>query len=190
MKPNALLPQIVVALLLSCVAAIIAALLNQFVDDFTGARFNLSLIGLLYLAFLIRQNPIPAGRVVLMATNLGLAMLCLLLEARLSTLFWLYPAMIWFNRSLLRYSSILPILADLTLCLLGAGAALWALSHGYGLTIALWCFLLLQALHVIIPCRKKICKTERETPSADDFNRALHSAENALQQLIKKTESF
>lgn len=185
MKTNSLLSQLVIALLLTCLAAIVSALFNQFVGSQTNARLNLSLIMLLYLGCLIWQNPRPAGRITLMASNLGLALLCLLFEVRLGTLFWLYPAITWLNRCLLRYSSILAIMSDSALCLLGAGAALWALGNGYGLVMALWCFLLLQALHVMIPCRKAPRRKMPASQTQDNFNRAMQSAESALQQLMK-----
>lgn len=189
MKANSLVPQLVIALLLSCLAAIVAGLFNQFVSGQTNARINLSLIMLLYLGCLIWQNPMPAGRVTLMAFNLGLMLLCMLFEVRLETVFWLYPTIIWLNRCLLRYSSILAIMSDSALCLLGTGAALWALGNGYGLVMALWCFLLLQAVHVMIPCRKAPHRKMPASQTQDNFNRAMQSAESALQQLMKKTDA-
>lgn len=186
MKSTALLQQLGIALLLTGLAAINETLLRAFFGIGLSAKLNLSLIFLLYLGLLLRQNRLPAGRVTLMAVNLGIVLMCLLVDTRLYTLLWLYPAMIWLNRSLLRYAGVTSVLADLGLCLLSIGTVLWAFSSGYGFITALWCFLLLQALHVMIPAKKAPQTQQGNASSPDNFNKALQTAESALQQLLKK----
>ena len=186
MKSTALLQQIGIALVLTCLAAINEVLLSQFFTGLLTAKLNLSFIILLYLSYLILRNRLPVGRTTLMTINLGLMLICLITETSLSTLLWVYPTMIWINRSLLRYAGMVAVLADLGLSLLGIGAALWALSNGHGLITALWCFLLIQALHILIPGKEALNKAKHAASVSDNFGRALQSAENALQQLLRK----
>ncbi len=181
MKPASLLQHITIALGLSCLAAISGYLSSQFIESTLNVRLNISFIVLLYLGYLLRQNHLTAGRLTLMALNTGLILICLLTEVRLSTLVWIYPVMIWVTRSLLRYQGVLSILADLILCLFSTGTALWLIGNGYGLMSALWCFLLLQALHILIPGKK----SEQLSSGSDIFNTAAKSAERALQQLAR-----
>ncbi|MGR9116188.1 MAG: hypothetical protein ACU85E_10510 [Gammaproteobacteria bacterium] len=185
MKTTALLNQIGVAIALTFLAAINQTLLAPFAFDQLGAKLNLSLIVLLYLGYLNLQYRVPAGRIVLMVVNLAIVLLCLLIEIRLNTLSWLFPAMIWFNRSILRYTGVLVVLADLSLCLLGTAAIVWTLGNDHSLIAAIWCFLLLQALHVMIQADNK-CSCDPS--SSVDFNRALEYAESALQRLLRRDQ--
>lgn len=181
MKQSSLLQHITIALGLSCLAAISGYVSSLFLETTLSVRLNLSFILFLYLSYLIRQNHLPAGRLTLMALNTGLILIFLLTEARLNTLVWVYPGMIWITRSLLRYLNVYSILADLILCLCSTGTALWLIGNGYGLMSALWCFLLLQALHIVIPGKK----SKQHTSGIDKFNSAAKSAESALQQLSR-----
>ena len=185
MKSTSLVHPIGIAFLLTGLAALNELLLSQWLSGVSNARLNLSIILLLYVGFLIRQNRLRAGAITLMAFDLGVIVICLLAETRLSTLLWLYPVIMWLNRSLLRYSGFVPVFVDLGLCLLGIGAVLWAVNNDHGVTTALWCFLLLQALHILIPCKTVRYDAKPAPPADDNFDRALQSAENALQQLLR-----
>ncbi len=187
MKSTTLLQHIGVALLLTILTAINREVFDLFFSPLVGTRLNLSFIVLIYLGLLAWQNRIPAGRVTLMAINATIILLCLILTTRLSILLWLYPLIIWINRSLLRYRSLTAVFVDMGLCLLGIGAALWTLHNGHGWAAAIWCLFLTQALHVMIPGRKMTSRAKSSSTSQDNFNRALRSAENALRELSKQS---
>jgi hypothetical protein len=184
MKSTSLLQHISLAIALSCLAFVNDVILKQWVTAALSVRLNLSLSVFLYLGYLMRCHPMPAGRMTLLMINLVVLLVCLSTDARFSTLLWVYLVMIWINRSLLRYASVVAAAADLGLSLFSAGAFYAIFSNGYGLVTSLWCFLLLQALHSVIPGKKVPIKPNCKAP-ADQFDRALHSAENALQQLLK-----
>ncbi|NOQ14271.1 MAG: hypothetical protein GQ583_07325 [Methyloprofundus sp.] len=179
MKASSLLQHIGIALILTCLAAI-----NDFAfSRLLSSKFNISLSVFLYLAYLVWQSPLVAGRVTLLILDLSVLLICLFIGLNMLTLLLIFLAMMWLNRLLLYYSSPLAVLADLGLCLFTAGIAYWLLFNGQSLVIVLWCLLLLQALHSLIPGKKKFAKP-REA-SSDNFDHALQSAETALQQLIK-----
>ena len=60
-------------------------------------------------------------------------------------------AAVWLVRSLYYYSGLLPALADLGVTALGAAFAVWAAQRSDSAWLALWCFFLVQAFHVLIP---------------------------------------
>ena len=180
MKVSSLLQHIGIAMILSCLAAI-----NNFIfSGLLSSRFNISLIVFLYLVYLIWQSHLAAGRITLLVFNLCVLLFFLFTGIHLVTLLWVYLAIIWLTRSLLYYSSLLSVLADLGLCLFSASIAYWLLSNGYGLVSIMWCLLLLQALHSLIPGKRKPAKSQ-QTSTSDNFNHALQSAESALHQLLR-----
>ena len=180
MKPSSLLQHIGIALILTCLAAI-----NDFIfSGLLSSKFNISLSVFLYLAYLVWQSPLVAGRITLLILDLCVLLICLFTDLNIVTLLSVFLTMMWLNRLLLYYSSPLAVLADQGLCLFSASIAYWLLFNGHSLIIVLWCLLLLQALHSLIPGKKNSRKTSQAS-SADNFDHALQSAENALQQLIK-----
>ncbi len=184
MKTSSLLLHIGIALALTCLAKINDFILKQFFTDLLSVKLNISLIVFLYLAYLIWQSRLAAGRITLLIFNLCVLLISLFSGIQIVTLLLVYLAMIWLNRSLLYYSSPLAILADLGLCLFSAFMVSWLLFNGNSLITILWCVLLLQTLHSLIPDNKKDFKPQKPSTS-DNFDHALQSAESAFQQLLK-----
>lgn len=183
MKTSSLLQQISIALLLTLLAAINDFILRQFFTGLLSAKVNIALIVFLYLAYLIWQNRIAAGRITLLLIDLSVLLICLFTSLSTISLLIICLFLIWLNRLLLCYSSVLSILADLGLCLLSACVVYWLLFNGHGLITALWSLLLLQSLHCLIADKKMASKPQES--SSDNFDHALQSAESALQQLLK-----
>lgn len=97
--------------------------------------------------------------------------------------------LLWANRSIRRYSSMLPILADLGLTAFSIGAAGAVTVAGHSFAMALWVFFLLQALAVFIPRSISASPvTTRENPR-DPFDSAHASAEAALRRIIGRVGS-
>ena len=184
MKVSSLLQHIGIALALTCLATINNFILRQFFTGSLSAKLNISVIVFLYLAYLIWQSRLTAGRPTLLFIDISTLSIFLLASLHTETLFLMSLFLIWLNRSLLYYSSVLPVLADLCLCLFSAFVVYWLLFNGNSLITAVWCLLLLQALHSLIPGKKKSTKQQQASPS-DNFDHAFQSAESALQRLLK-----
>lgn len=160
-------------------------LMNEFIfSGLLSSQFNLSFIVLLYLCYLISQSHLVAGRITLVGVDLSAILICWFSDLSIGELLLVYLAMIWLNRALLCYSSLLAILADLTLCLFTASVVYWLFLMSFSLTSIVWCLLLLQALHSLIPGKKKPVK---KMPSGDGFEHALETAESALQRLLNQS---
>jgi len=184
MKENTLLQHIGLAIGLSALALINDLILRQLFNVMLSNQLNISLLVCLYLGFIIRRSPLIAGRIILLAINLSIVLISLFWVKHTSTLLVIYLTMIFCNRSLLCYANLLAIMSDLGLCLLSASTAFWLLANSYSILTALWCFMLLQALHTLLPSKKVSHAKRQPAPSQDKFNHALQSAEGALQKLL------
>lgn len=182
MRTSLLLQHIGIALALTCLATINDFILKHFFTDLFSSKLNISLIVFLYLAYLIWQNRLAAGRIILLLIDLTVLFICLFIDLQMITLSLIYLALVWLNRLLLCYSSPVAALADSGLCLFSAGMAYWLIHNGYGLITTLWCLLLLQSLHCLIADKKTLSKPQSST---NNFDYALQSAERALQQLFR-----
>ena len=186
MKASSLLHHIFIALVLTGVAAISEVLLKQFFSELPSIKLSISLVMFLYLCDLIYQSRPAIGKLTLFAVNLSVLLISLFTVDSLTLLLLLYTAIIWSNRALLCYASIVAVLTDLSLCVISAAIVLWVCVNGNSLMTALWCFLLLQALHTLIPGKKLSGQFNADLQATDAFNRAMSTAENALQQLLRK----
>jgi hypothetical protein len=84
-------------------------------------------------------------------------------------------------RSLNYSSGLLPALIDFGLGLLGTTFAVWSAQRTGSFGLALWCFFLAQAFHVLIPAS---VRPGQGSPAADDaFARAHRAAEAAVRRL-------
>lgn len=187
MKYTALLQHIVVALILTCLGAACDFIFGQFFTGLLSTKLSLSVIVFCYLVYIIRQSHLPAGRISLLSINLCVLLVCLVWVDRFNTLILIYLAMIWLNRSLICYSGILAIVADLGLCLVSASVVYGVLVQRNSVIVALWCFLLLQALHTLIPGKKLPNNSKHGKTSTDNFDHSLQAAENALQEILRKS---
>jgi hypothetical protein len=100
----------------------------------------------------------------------------------------IHVGLAWLVRSLYRYVSFLSVTADLGLSGAALGIAIWTLSRTGSLVLAIWCFFLLQALHVAIPAtflrRPRDHVSSGAAPACEEpFDHAHRSAQAALRRL-------
>jgi hypothetical protein len=91
--------------------------------------------------------------------------------------------LVWLVRSLYYYSGLLPALADFGLTLLGAAFAAWAAQRSGSAWLALWCFFLVQAFHVLIPATLSERHNAAGAATDDAFAHAQRAAESAVRRL-------
>ena len=90
MKASSLLQHIGIALALTCLAIINNFILIQFFTGLLSARLNISVIVFLYLAYLIWQSRLTAGRPTLLFIDISTLSICLLTSLHTETLFLMY----------------------------------------------------------------------------------------------------
>jgi len=125
---------------------------------------------------LLRPGPI-AGRVVSLAGWTLLAAGLLLINPPLVMWLVLPAAALWLQRCLVTDQGVLRALLDGAISLVAVGVAWAALRHSGSIAVALWCWLLLQALAQSLTSSRPIAMP------ADRFSTAQRSAEAALRQL-------
>ena len=118
----------------------------------------------------------------------------------------IHVGLLWLVRSLYFYSGVLPALLDLGLSALGLAFAVWAAGRSGSPLLALWCFFLVQALHVCIPAaitgttaarasdeeQRSTARTERRKPPCagcprrDDSQLAIHHSSHGAEVMKAK----
>jgi hypothetical protein len=190
MKRASLISGIVAAGVLSLSAPAIYHLLNLFLYRGFALKVTLTILTFAYLVYLLRGHPARIGKLILGVCSLAVLSLALLAGASVASFAVIAVGVIWMARALLAYSSPLMALADGGLCLLGLGAAVWALCTTQSYWWAVWCFLLVQSLFVLIPEFPRAAVGENsqgKIKPASNFADASRAAEAALRQLAGKS---
>lgn len=185
MKLSLLVQQIALALVLTALALINNVVFSCFFTTEFSNKLNMSVIVFSYLVYLIWQSPIRVGKVTLLVLNTAILFITLYATVQFNTLFLIYLIVIWLTRCVLRQSGLVTGFIDLLLCLVSSSVFYAVFIQGYGLISALWCFLLLQASHGLIPSHKSMSTSQCQ--ATDAFDQALQTAESAMQSLLKKT---
>jgi hypothetical protein len=172
------------ALLVAALLAIAGGLAFHMLAPFAGAPLALRLVllavGAVTLVELARQADAGGGRMLLLAGWLLAAVALSLLDPRLSLWFGALALALWTGRCLLLHRRPLAALIDGALGLAAIAAALATLAQTRSVGLALWSFLLLQALSQLLLSRRA-----GPTAAADRFEAARGAAEAALRSLSR-----
>lgn len=184
MKHPTFFQGVVVALVLGFLGAALFATLTTFLSAGLALRTVVSLLALVYVGYLLSRTRARVGRITALALSVVVAGVAWGVELPLALYLIVHVALIWLIRSLYFYSGVMPALMDLALSALALAAAVWATLQSGSVFLAIWCFLLVQALHVVIP--RSVDRTHERDPSFetdDAFERARRTAEAAIVRL-------
>lgn len=166
----------------ACGAALLSAL-SPWLGANTALRIVIALLGSAYVLYAIARSGERVGRLTTVACWLGVAGSAWVLDPPLAGYVLAHLGAAWLVRSLYYYSGLLPALADLALSALGAAFAVWAAQLSGSPWLALWCFFLVQAFHVLIPRSLTRRPAAALAGSEDAFARAHRAAEAAVRRL-------
>jgi hypothetical protein len=173
-----------VALVLSVAGAALFAASMPMLAAGTAMRLLVALLGGAWLLYLMAGSAQRIGSFVTLVIWSVTAVVLWLASPPFSVYVLTHVAMLWLARSLLRYTGVLPVLADFALCLFALAFAYWAAIRTGSAFLALWCFFLVQALYVFIPQRMRGPARGAPRDETDQaFRRAQRSAESALRRL-------
>jgi hypothetical protein len=120
-------------------------------------------------------------------TALTVLLASLVFNLRFTTILLLCVTLIWGVRSFAYSRSLVSAVLQGGVCILGCGAALMVYGHSHSLALAIWSFFLVQAMFVLIPApgmhRPATPGGASLGGAPDDFARAYHAAEQALERL-------
>lgn len=170
------------ALLLSAAAAIAHWVLQPWLGALASVQLLLVVLSLVWLLAALRHMP-PGGRaLVAVAWLIGAAALC-----------WWQPALwmwllvlgvpLWLRQAFTGSTSTLVLAAHAGLQLAALLAALAALRQTHSVFWMCWCWLLVQALAVLLPGTGNRLRDANDSSSDHGFDRARHVAEAALRRL-------
>lgn len=184
MNRTTFLQGVVVAFVLSFFGAALFATLTTFVSAGIVLRTLVSLVSLAYVGYLLSRSHARVGRITALALSVVVAGVAWGVELPLALYLIVHVGLIWLIRSLYFYSGVVPALMDLGLSALALTAAVWATLQSGSIFLTIWCFLLVQALHVVIP--RSVDRARERDPSfeADGaFQHARRTAEAAIVRL-------
>lgn len=145
------LREAVVGLAMSAAAAATGSTLMLVADTDTATRVVVAGLGLTYLLRLLGRSSERTGRSVTVAVWAGAAAVAWVADPGLPAYVALHVSMLWLARSLYGYTNLVEAALDLGLTALAACFAVWAAVRADSLFLTVWCFFVLQALHVSIP---------------------------------------
>ncbi|MCC6220346.1 MAG: hypothetical protein IT291_03795 [Deltaproteobacteria bacterium] len=188
MKSTTLFSGIVIALLLSIISSPLLALASVFFNPLTAMQLTLALIATGYLIYLFSKANLRAGKIFLPLLSFSVLIGALFFKLTFFSLLLIMAATIWLVRSVINYKSVISTIVDGALVCLGFGSALLATFFTGSLFVAVWSFLLLQALYVFIPrsflTKEKHCSELSDSSThGDPFAKSQHAAEEALRRL-------
>jgi hypothetical protein len=178
---------LVAAFVLSACGAASLAALAPLLGSAGALRLVIALLGFGYTLYVIGRSGQRVGRITTVACWLVVASGAWLLGIPLAGYLLLHVGLVWLVRSLYHCSSLLPALADLGLSLIGAAFAAWAVQRTGSAWLALWCFFLAQAFHVLIPASFTQGGSVARDSADDAFTRAHRAAEAAVRRLSSTT---
>ena len=190
MQHPTLLEGVLVALVLSLLAAPIVVLLHSLVGSLLAWKAVVVVMAYTYMCYLLVQRGRMSGRMTLGLLALAVLLAGVALDLRLTSMLLLCVALIWGIRSFAYSRSLVSVVLQGGVCVLGCGAALMVHGHSGSFALAIWSFFLAQAAFVLIPARltrRPAADLGEEVGSSPDgFGRAHHAAEQALDRLATR----
>lgn len=170
------------AIVLSLSGGVAVAALAPAIGFAAGARGAIALLGLAYVLHLLRSSGERVGCMTTLACWALAAAAAWLGGLALTPYLLAHIGLAWLVRSLYHRGGLVSSLADLGVSLLGVAFAAVAWQRSGSVWLALWCFFLVQAFHVLIPAT--LARERAPAEGADDgFARAHRAAEAAVRRL-------
>ena len=186
MKTTSFWREVLLAVVISVVGAVVHNVLVGFIGRALSLRLVVLLVALVYVLSLLRQSPLTSGRVVGALGWVALSGLLIVFNPALSVWLLLETAFIWLLRGLQSYDSPISAGIDALLSAFALAAAVTTALHTQSLFLSLWCFFLVQSLTAFVPRRAPERSLAAGLPETD-FDASFRNAEAALRRLSVRT---
>ena len=152
----------------------------------TALRLVAAASYLAYLVYLVRARRSRIGTVTQVAVNLILSVVLCFFPSSTNAVVFSLTLLLTLNRALLFQRSLFSAALDGLVALAGLMFAGYLANATGSIPTAIWGFLLIQALFVLIPPKAgSSLESGRSAADADPFVRSQRQAEAALERLIK-----
>ncbi|HEY6598100.1 MAG TPA: hypothetical protein VIZ30_02260 [Pseudomonadales bacterium] len=179
-RPSFLSGVAIAAVLAVAAGATYAALTVALTQTFAVKIVVTLLVGS-YTLYLLSQSNERTGRIATVAVWCIAAIVIAAFVPTLALFLIAHTCLIWLVRTLYFHESTITALFDLGLSALALASAIWALRSSHSLSMATWCFFLVQALFVVLP--SVLPKAAHHDDGNQAFQRAQRSADAALRRL-------
>jgi len=172
---------IVAAFLLALCGGAVYFVLAPLLGAPSAARGVVALLSLAYVLYLFATSRERVGRVTTAVAWLVVAAALWLGGVSFGVYVLVHVAMLSAVRALYFRSSLFAAALDFGLGFLGVAFAAWAAARSGSAALAIWCFFLVQAFHVLAPAAFRRAASNARFES--QFERAHRNAEAALRRL-------
>lgn len=178
-------------LIVSLVTAALGLTLSLVFPAGLAARAVVAGLGLAFVLRALARSGESTGRITVAVVGVLATAAAWAFDPGFAGFVALHAGMVWLVRSLYTYTRITEAAIDLGLTALALSFAVWALVRTDSLLLAIWCFTLLQAMHVALPAITDRLLQRGDLRSAHDdpnrgFAEALSAADEALQRLAAR----
>jgi hypothetical protein len=173
---------LVVAVVSSFAGAAVLAALTPLAGFGLALRATIALLAFAYVLYLLTASGERVGRVTTVVLWLVAAGVVWFVHVPLAGYVLFHAGLLWLVRSLYFSSNLPAALVDLGVLALGIAFAAWAAGRSGSALLALWCFFLAQAFHVLIPA--VLARPDEQPPTTDD--RAFRSAQRAAEAALRR----
>ncbi len=176
---------VLVALLGSVVMGPLALSLGLLLGPALAAQASVAVLVYAYILYTLARSGRTTGRVTLALLSAMLLLGSVAWATRWSTVVLLAVALLWAVRACVASRSLVAAGLHGLLCLLGLAAGLWTSRHSSNSALAVWSFLLIQALGGLIPpcLPRSTARPHGVHREADPFVAAHQAAQQALRHL-------
>jgi len=183
MKRPSLLEGAGFGFLLSAAGAVALGMTTLIFGSSGSLRLAVAAVALAYVVYLLARSRERTGRISVLATWSGAAVLAWWFAPSLVVYISIHVVLIWLVRALYFHAGPLSALLDLGLNGLALAVAVWSVMHTHSIFLALWCFFLVQSLFVLIPPHWRRSARDGAENTVDRFEHAHRAALSALQRI-------
>lgn len=186
MKRPGLLEGVLLAAGLAFAASVVGTVLAPLIGLPAAVRLLIPGLGLAYLLYLLRRSPVRSGRVTALAAWAVIAAAAWWTAPPVALYLAIHAGALWILRVTYFHAGLLGALADLGVGVAALVLTAWAATHSGSLSLATWCFFIVQALFALIPPDAGRRKRDTAATTNEKFDRARRQAEAALHQLFTR----
>lgn len=180
MNGTTVVKQVVLALVLTGLSLPLIAVARVLGVPTLPFMFSAVTVG--YLATVVVQSWRKPGKCVLISSVAAVCLLSFLGSGTLGGFLAVLAVTVWLVRSLVSYERASGWLFDGALVYVGVAAAAWVLSSTGAIVLALWTFLLIQALYPLALSDKPAAA--RGSDAFGRFDHSARAAEEALRRVV------
>ncbi|MCO7222811.1 hypothetical protein [Pleionea sp. CnH1-48] len=187
MSSSQFMTHALVGFVLAIVAQLSVWTLKVFVPPLLVYETTFCLLALFYLLYLISQSRHRSGSLIVLSAWLVICLVCWGWNDTFALVLGL-TGLVSFTRFLFFHRRWLAFCADILLSITALALAVATLAHTQQISLAVWCFFIVQALFLFIPGQKGLARNGALGNTSDEaFDKARVRAEQSLLAIMRRS---